>query len=236
MQNKVVAIILARGGSKGIPRKNVLNFVGHPLVAWSVMQAKKTKEIDEVYVSSDSDEILEIAQSYGAKVIKRPDEYAGDTAKSEEAILHALKVLGSDQEIIIMLEPTAPLRKPNDLGNAVKLFRNKGWDSCFSGATLQSFLIWKRDNKGKFTSINYDYKNQGPRQMREPNYHENGAIYMFKPEIVLKNKNRFGGNIGIFPNDFWQSFELDEPEDWNFVELVFRKYLLEDCKNLGINL
>jgi len=236
MQNKVVAIILARGGSKGIPRKNVLNFVGHPLVAWSVMQAKKTKEIDEVYVSSDSDEIIEIAQSYGAKVIKRPDEYAGDAAKSEEAILHALKVLGSDQEIIIMLEPTAPLRKPNDLGNAVKLFRKKGWDSCFSGATLQSFLIWKRDYKGKLTSINYDYKNQGPRQMREPDYHENGAIYMFKPEIVLKNKNRFGGNIGIFPNDFWQSFELDEPEDWNFVELVFRKYLLEDYKNLGINL
>ena len=236
MQNKVVAIILARGGSKGIPRKNVLNFVGHPLVAWSVMQAKKTKEIDEVYVSSDSDEILEIAQSYGAKVIKRPDEYAGDTAKSEEAILHALKVLGSDQEIIIMLEPTAPLRKPNDLGNAVKLFRKKGWDSCFSGATLQDFLIWKRDNNGELTSVNYDYKNQGPRQMREPDYVENGAIYMFKPEIMLKNKNRFGGNIGIFPNDFWQSFELDEPEEWNFVELVFRKYLLEDYKNLGINL
>jgi len=236
MQNKVIAIILARGGSKGIPRKNVLNFVGHPLVAWSVMQAKKTKEIDEVYVSSDSDEILEIAQSYGAKVIKRPDEYAGDTAKSEEAILHALKVLGSDQEIIIMLEPTAPLRKPNDLGNAVKMFRTEGWDSCFSGAALQDFLIWKRDNNGKLTSVNYDYKNQGPRQMREPDYVENGAIYMFKPEIMLKNKNRFGGNIGIFPNYFWQSFEIDEPEDWDFVELVFHKYLSKDYKNLGVNL
>ena len=236
MQNKVVTIILARGGSKGIPRKNVLNFVGHPLVAWSVMQAKKTKEIDEVYVSSDSDEILEIAQSYGAKVIKRPDEYAGDTAKSEEAILHALKVLGSDQEIIIMLEPTAPLRKPNDLGNAVKLFRKNGWDSCFSGATLQDFLIWKRDNNGELTSVNYDYKNQGPRQMREPDYVENGAIYMFKPEIMLKNKNRFGGNIGIFPNDFWQSFEIDEPEDWNFVELIFNKYLKENYKDLGVDI
>ena len=236
MQNKVVAIILARGGSKGIPRKNVLNFVGHPLVAWSVMQAKKTKEIDEVYVSSDSDEILEIAQSYGAKVIKRPDEYAGDTAKSEEAILHALKVLGSDQEIIIMLEPTAPLRKPNDLGNAVKLFRKNGWDSCFSGAILQDFLIWKRDNNGELTSVNYDYKNQGPRQMREPDYVENGAIYMFKPEIMLKNKNRFGGNIGIFPNDFWQSFEIDEPEDWNFVELIFNKYLKENYKDLGVDI
>ena len=234
MQNKVVAIILARGGSKGIPRKNVLNFVGHPLVAWSIMQAKKTKEIDEVYVSSDSDEILEIAQSYGAKVIKRPDQYAGDTAKSEEAILHALKVLGSDQEIIIMLEPTAPLRKPNDLGNAVKLFRKKGWDSCFSGATLQDFLIWKRDNNGELTGVNYDYKKQGPRQMREPDYVENGAIYMFKPEVMLHDKNRFGGKIGIFPNHFWQSFEIDEPDDWNFVELIFNKYLIEDYKDLGV--
>jgi CMP-N,N'-diacetyllegionaminic acid synthase len=233
MKNKVIAIILARGGSKGIPRKNVLEFSGHPLIAWSVMQAKKTKEIDEVYISSDSDEILEIGQNYGAIVIKRPDKYAGDNAKSEEAILHALEVLGSDQDIIIMLEPTAPLRKPNDLGEAVKMFRNKGWDSCFSGATLQDFLIWKKDKNGELISVNYDYKNQGPRQMREPDYVENGAIYMFKPEIMIKDKNRFGGKIGIFPNHFWQSFEIDDPEDWDFVELVFNKYLLQDYKDLG---
>jgi len=231
--NKVVAIILARGGSKGIPRKNVLEFCGHPLVAWSVMQAKNTPEIDEVYISSDSDEILEIAQSYGAQVIKRPDEYATDTAKSEEAILHALEVIGSGQEILIMLEPTAPLRKPNDLSRAVNMFRDKGWDSCFSGAALQDFLIWKKDHNGKLVSVNYDYKNQGPRQMREPDYVENGAIYLFRPEVILKEKNRFGGTIGIFPNDFWQSFEIDEPEDWDFVELVFNKYLLESYKKLG---
>ena len=236
MKNKVIAIILARGGSKGIPRKNILEFAGHPLVAWSVIQAKQTKEIDEVYISSDSDEILEIAQSDGAKMIKRPDKYAGDTAKSEEAILHALEVLGSDQEIIIMLEPTAPLRRPNDLGEAVNMFRNQGWDSCFSGATLQDFLIWKKDESGELISINYDYKNQGPRQMREPDYVENGAIYMFKPEIMLRDKNRFGGKIGIFPNHFWQSFEIDEPEDWDFVELVFHKYLSKDYKNLGVDL
>jgi len=236
MKNKVIAIILARGGSKGIPRKNVLEFSGHPLVAWSVMQAKQTKEIDEVYISSDSDEILEIAQSYGAKVIKRPDEYAGDTAKSEEAILHALEVVGSDQEMVIMLEPTAPLRKPNDLGEAVNMFRKEDWDSCFSGATLQDFLIWKKGENGELISINYDYKNQGPRQMRDPDYVENGAIYMFKPEIMLKGKNRFGGKIGIFPNHFWQSFEIDELEDWDFVELVFNRYLLQDYKNLGVSL
>jgi len=236
MKNKVIAIILARGGSKGIPRKNVLDFAGHPLVAWSVIQAKISKEIDEVYISSDSDEILEIAQSYGAKIIKRPDEISGDSAKSEEAIVHALSILGSNQEMIIMLEPTAPLRKADDLDNCVRMFRNERWDSCFSGALLQDFLLWKKDKNGDLTSLNYDYKNQGPRQMREPDYVENGAIYMFKPEIILKNKNRFGGKIGIFPNHFWQSFEIDEPEDWDFVELVFNKYLLQDYKNLGVDL
>ena len=83
MQNKVVAIILARGGSKGIPRKNVLNFVGHPLVAWSVMQAKKTKEIDEVYVSSDSDEILEIASENNLQVYEDSAQALGAKYKGE---------------------------------------------------------------------------------------------------------------------------------------------------------
>jgi len=230
MSEKVIAIILARGGSKGIPRKNVLEFSGHPLVAWSVIQAKRSKEIDEVYISSDSDEILMIAENYGAKRIKRPDKYSGDTSKSEEAILHALDVLGSDQEIIIMLEPTAPLRRPDDLSAAVRMFRDERWDSCFSGAALQDFLIWKKKESGELESINYDYKKQGPRQLREPDYVENGAIYMFRPKIMQLYKNRFGGKIGIFPNEFWQSFEIDEPSDWNFVELIFNNYLLNEYK------
>ena len=225
-KNQVIAIILARGGSKGIPRKNVLDFAGHPLVAWTVIQAKLSKEVDEVYISSDSDEILEIAEKYGAKIIKRPAEISGDSAKSEEAIIHALSILGADQEMIIMLEPTAPLRKANDIDNCIKMFRNEGWDSCFSGALLQDFLLWKKDKNGNLNSLNYDYKNQGPRQERQPDYVENGAIFVFKPEIMVNEKNRFGGKIGLFPNNFWQSFEIDDPEDWEFVELIFSNYLL----------
>lgn len=234
MTKKVVAIILARGGSKGIPKKNILHFAGHPLVAWSILQAKIANNIDEVYVSSDSEEILKIANEYGAKTIKRPEEFATDSAKSEDAIIHALNVLDDEYEIVIMLEPTAPLRNPEDLGNAVKMFRDKNWDSCFSGATLQDFLIWKKDKNGELISVNYDFKNQGPRQMREPDYVENGAIYMFKPKIMTEEKNRFGGKIGIFPNHFWQSFEIDEPDDWDFVELVFNKYLLQKYIDMGV--
>ncbi len=228
--NKVLAIILARGGSKGIPNKNILDFCGHPLVAWSIMQSKITPNIDEVYVSSDSYKILEIAKKYGAKTIKRPDSISGDTSKSEEAILHALQHLNEKYEIIIMLEPTAPLRKPLDLSQSIEYFRKHNLDSCFSGAALSDFLIWKKNKEGKLISVNYDYKNQGPRQERQPDYVENGAIYMFKQEIFLRENNRFGGNIGIFPNKFWQSFEIDEKDDWDFVELVFNKYLLNDYK------
>jgi len=225
-KNQVIAIILARGGSKGIPRKNVLDFAGHPLVAWTVIQAKLSKEVDEVYISSDSDEILEIAEKYGAKIIKRPAEISGDSAKSEEAIIHALSILGADQEMIIMLEPTAPLRKAEDIDNCIKMFRKEEWDSCFSGALLQDFLLWKKDKNGNLNSLNHDYKNQGPRQERQPDYVENGAIFVFKPEIMVNEKNRFGGKIGLFPNNFWQSFEIDDPEDWEFVELIFSNYLL----------
>ncbi len=228
MNKNIIAIILARGGSKGIPNKNILNFCGKPLVAWSVIQAKLTKEIDDVYISSDSDKILEIAANYGAKKIKRPNEISGDEAKSEEAILHALNIIDRNCECIIMLEPTAPLRQPDDLSNAIKLFYKNKWDSAFSSAELQDFLIWKKDENNKLKGLNYDYKIQEPRQLRETEYVENGAIYMFKPDIIINESNRFGGEIGMIPNKFWQSFEIDEKEDWEFLELIFNHYLLNE--------
>jgi len=227
---KVIAIILARGGSKGIPRKNVLDFCGKPLIAWSVLQAVNTPEIDEVYLSSDCQEILGIAQEYGAKIIKRPDEFASDIASSESAVIHALSTLEFTPEIVIMLEPTAPLRKPDDLGKSIVQFRQEGWDSGFSGAELDDFLIWTRNENNELVSVNYDYVNQTRRQDRKPDYVENGAIYLFKPEILYAN-NRFGGKIGVYMMDFWQSFELDSPDDWGFLELLFNKYLAEYYKN-----
>lgn len=232
MSNKITAIVLARGGSKGIPRKNVLDFMGKPLVAWSIVQARVTPEIDDVYLSSDCDEILGIGKQYGAKIIKRPAHLADDTSKSELSILHALENISYIPEAVIMLEPTAPLRKPDDLSKAIRQFRLEKLDSFFSGAELEDFLIWRKQKDGILNSINYDYKVQGPRQLREPDYVENGAIYMFKPEVVLSNHNRFGGKIGIYMMDFWQSFEIDSPPDWVFVQMIFDYYLIKQYKNL----
>ena len=225
MSEKVVAIILARGGSKGVPKKNILDFCGKPLIAWTILQAINTPKIDDVYLSSDSEEILEIAERYGAERIKRPDDISGDVATSESAVRHALDTIGHELEMVLMLQPTSPLRKPADLDNAVRQFKSEGWDSVFSGAVLEDFLIWRKNESGILESINYDYKNRGKRQDRQHEYVENGSIYLFKPEILAKNNNRMGGKIGIYLMDFWQSFEIDEAEDWELLETLFKKYL-----------
>ena len=225
MSERTAAIILARGGSKGIPKKNIRDFCGKPLIAWTILQAINTPEIDAVYVTSDDDEILDIATSYGAQKIKRPDEMSGDTSTSESAIAHALQGIEPAPAIILMLQPTSPLRKPDDLSSAVRQFKTEMWDSGFSGAVLEDFLIWKKNERGILESTNYDYKNRGRRQERKHEYVENGSIYLFKPEILVKNNNRMGGKIGVSLMDFWQSFEIDEPDDWELLETLFKKYL-----------
>ena len=164
----VAAIIPARGGSRGIPRKNLLDFCGKPLVAWSIIQARNTPLIDAVYVSSDSPEILETAERFGARPIRRPPEISGDTATTESALLHALGTLPAAPEWLALLQPTSPLRKPDDLQRGMLLAQKNRWDSAFSGAVLQDFLIWEQDPKGTLRSFNYDYKNRGQRQDRQP--------------------------------------------------------------------
>ena len=228
LEKKIDVIILARGGSKGIPRKNVLPFLGVPLVELSIRQALNSKLVRNVYLSSDNSEILSKADSFKEVIqVKRPDYLATDDARSEDAVIHWLNnsLISDLPDIVIMLEPTAPLRKPNDIDDSIKAFIEQGVDSLFSGAFLDDFLIWKRNNENKLISVNYDYKVQGPRQMRKPDIVENGALYLFTPQCILQNSNRFGGKIGHYKNDFWQSFEIDSPDDWKFLEIIYANYI-----------
>lgn len=223
----VDAVILARGGSKGIPRKNLLPFLGVPLVELSIRQAKNAKLIRHTYLSSDSDEILSTADNYDVIQIKRPDHLATDSARSEDAIIDLVKRNMKDiPDAILLLEPTAPLRMPHDIDNSINSFIDQNADSLFSGALLEDFLIWRKSSKNnKLESVNYDYKVQGPRQMRKPDIVENGALYLFTPQCILQNSNRFGGKIGHYKNDFWQSFEIDSPDDWKFLEIIYANYI-----------
>ena len=131
MGMRIVCIIPARGGSKRIPGKNIMQFCGKPLIAWSIEQAKASKYIEEVYVSSDSYKILRISGEYGALAIKRPEELATDTSLSEDALLHALDYMDSP-DVIVFLQVTSPVRTTEDIDDAIAQFLIAGADSLFS--------------------------------------------------------------------------------------------------------
>ena len=128
---RIACIILARGGSKRIPRKNIMQFCGKPLIAWSIEQAKASQYIEDVYVSSDDEEILKVSKKYGAKTIERPYELATDSSLSEDALLHALDYMG-DPSIVVFLQPTSPVREAKDIDNALERFMGREVDSLFS--------------------------------------------------------------------------------------------------------
>lgn len=224
---KTIAIILARGGSKEIPKKNIIDFCGKPLLAWSIEQANKAKKISSVWVSSDSEEILEIAKKYGAKTIKRPKSISTGKSSSETGWLHAIKSIEKTQKIdaVIALQATSPLRKSEDLDKALSKFKKNHYDSMFSCSKLKDFFIWKKNKK--FVSVNYDYKNRKRRQDIKEQYLENGSFYIFKPEIFRKYGNRLGGEIGVSILEFWQSFEIDSYDSLQFCEILMKNYLLK---------
>lgn len=233
-RKKTIAIIPARKGSKSIPRKNLASFCGKPLVLWSIEQAVQSHEMSATYVTSDDPEILMLAEKHGALPILRPSEISGDTASTEAALEHALEQIPPPELLniatVVLLQPTSPLRKPGDISGALAQFRSENWDSGFSAAILEDFLIWEKISGTELHPINYDLKNRGRRQDRKPQYVETGSIYLFKPEILRTHHNRLGGKIGMFMQDLWQAFELDNPQDWPLMEGLFRSQLEKACQ------
>jgi N-acylneuraminate cytidylyltransferase len=224
--SKILAFIPARSGSKGIPNKNIKLFNGKPLVEWTINSALKSKQVDKVVVSSDSKKILSISKKLGAEIVLRPKDISGDYATTESAIKHYIKKSKNSFETVVLLSPTSPLREKRDIDNAIKEFKSKKLDSCFSAAKLSDFLIWKLNKKTKkYESINYDFRNRVRRQNRELNYVENGSIYVFKTNLIKNKNNRIAGKIGMYLMNFWQSFELDEKDDWKLLETIQKIYI-----------
>ena len=208
---KINCIILARGGSKGIPKKNIINFNGKPLISYSILQALESKYISKVFVSTDNEEISLVSKKYGANIIERPSHLSGDEATSEDALIHAVEKIEHEEEsdIYVFLQATSPLRDVFDIDNAVEKIINENLDSVFSACELEDFLIWQ-DEKGCLKSINYDYKNRKRRQDCTEKFSvENGSRYVFKKTTLLQNKNRIGEKIGYSLMDLWKAFEID---------------------------
>jgi len=231
---KITAIILARGGSKGLPNKNILNFCGKPLITWTIENCFNAG-ISSVWVSSDSEEILEISKNSGAQILRRPDEISNDSSSSEEAWLHAINYIESVQnnniDFVFAPQVTSPLREAKDIINAIKIIDEEKLDSLFSSSIVEDLFFWKKNNIGILESVNYDWKNRKRRQDISEKFIENGSFYFFKPNILRLNNNRFGGKIGLVKMEFWKMFEIDSKEDFKMCSALMNEFLIQKHPN-----
>lgn len=219
---KVLAIIPARGGSRGIPRKNVRPLAGRPLIAHSIEQARATPEITRVVVSTDDAAIARVAEEYGAEVIVRPAELAGDTATSESALAHVLDTLrdgeGWEPDLVVFLQATSPIRRPDDISRAIRTLLNDGADSLFSATPVHGF-VWRRERgEREPRAFSYDHGNRQRRQDAPEDFVENGSIYVFRPWVLRRLGNRLGGAIAMHLMGAAESFQVDEPGDLELME------------------
>jgi N-acylneuraminate cytidylyltransferase len=208
---KVLTLIPARGGSKEIPKKNIIDIEGKPLLSYAINASIKS-DVDETWVSTEDDEIANIAYLYGSQVIKRPVELSTDDASSESALLHFVNNT-DDFDILVFLQATCPFIKSEDINNAIKLM-NK-YDSVISVSKFDQFL-WN----GKIPM--YNIHNRKRRQNREQTYIETGSMFVTTVENLLKSKNRISKNIGFVEVPKWRSMDIDTQDDLELARSIMR--------------
>jgi YrbI family 3-deoxy-D-manno-octulosonate 8-phosphate phosphatase len=232
---KSLAIIPARGGSKGIPRKNIAPIGGKPLVAWTIEAAQGARNIERVVVSTDDPEIAQIARNFGAEVVHRPAEISGDTASSESALLHVLEELEQSQryrpELLVFLQCTSPLTTAQDIEGTISALREADADSALSVAPFHHFL-WRPDGRGSSIGINHDKSFRPRRQDREPEYVETGAVYVMNTDGFRTARHRFFGKTATFVVPAERAIEIDEPRDLIIAETLLRLRQQEDRRAL----
>ena len=223
---RCVSIIPARGGSKGVPRKNIKPFAGKPLIAHTIDHSVQTPCLTETYVSTDDAEIQRVAEDYGAKVILRPSQLAEDTSPLEPVLSHALSTMSQKPDLVVVLQCTSPLRRPDDIESAVNMLLETNVDSVFS-ATRNKDLFWRRTIEG-LEPVNYDYKHRQRRQDMPQEYIENGSIYVFRTGVFLEEGHHICGRIGVYEMPREYSFEIDDSFDFWLCEKI-----MEWLKNEG---
>lgn len=223
-----IAFIPARGGSKGVVDKNIRNINGFPLIFWSIQQALKSVKVSEVYVSTDSMQIAELAKKFGAKVpFLRPTILASDTASTESAMMHFANWLSKSNDNVqnlILLQPTSPIRLVKTLDSALEFFEETKCDSLLSVTKSHKFC-WKK-SETDFGTAQYDFKNRPRRQdirTQDQNYIETGSIYISNFAKFLHEKNRLFGNIALFETSECEAYEIDTLMDFKICEQIMRE-------------
>ena len=220
---KYLAIIPARGGSKRLPNKNILELNGKPLITWSIESAKKSKYIDDIVITSDSEKILDIAKKYNVKTIKRPDYLASDTATTFDAIKHTIDSLQDKYEYIILLQPTSPLRNEKHIDEAIELLENKNADAIISVCETDHSPLWSNTLPEDLNMSNFlrdEIKNKRSQDLPKF-YRLNGAIYICKTDKLLEEKTFFiKNNIYAYIMDRKSSIDIDDEIDFKLAEIL----------------
>ncbi len=220
-----LAIIPARGGSKGIPRKNIRPLLGKPLIAYNIEQAKSARLVNRVVVSTDDPEIGAISRQYGAEVVWRPAEISGDTASSEAALLHTLEYLRQTEnyqpDLLAFLQCTSPLTLAEDIDGVIQTLLDAGADTALAAIPFHYF-IWKIDETSAAVGVNHDPRVRPLRQERQPQYLESGAVYVMRVPGFLQARHRFFGKTVLYEMPPERRLEIDDPVDFQIAEMLMR--------------
>ena len=219
---RIYAIIPARGSSKRIHKKNVKSLLGKPLLTYSIEQAKSSLYIDKVFVSSEDSKILRLAKKNGANFIKRPLSLAQDHTSTEKVIKHTLVELKKKADFpthVVILQPTSPLRYPEDIDRAIlHLIKTKS-DSLLSVCKNTRF-IWSQNRR----PLNYEINHRPRSQNKKSDFIENGSIYITSVSAFNKFKNRLGGKIVFYVQPPECGFEIDDYLDWDICQFLMKRY------------
>jgi CMP-N-acetylneuraminic acid synthetase len=217
----VLAVIPARGGSKGIPGKNIRDLSGKPLVAYSIEAALQSKTVQRIAVSTDDQKIADISISFGAEVIYRPADISGDMAASELALLHVLDILrqreGYCPDLLVFLQCTCPLTLPEDIDGTVQILLEENADSAFA-ASSGHYLLWSKLDDGNMVGINHNKNKRLMRQQVDNQFVETGAVYVMRVDGFLTAKNRFFGKTVGYELPRERFCDIDTPVDFLLAE------------------
>jgi len=226
----VIAIIPARGGSIGIPKKNIINVAGKPLISYIIGAAEGSKFISKIIVSTDDEEIASVAKKFKADVIMRPSELSRDDSPSELALLHVLDYLKEKKlknpEIIVFLQCTCPLTSSDDIDQTIIKLLSEDADTSFT-VTPSHYFLWTEDPDGEAIAVNHDKNVRKRRQDCEPQFIETGSVYVMRSDGFLKNKHRFFGKtvMNIIPPE--RVLDIDEISDIARAEFAIQRQKLK---------
>jgi len=226
---EILAVIPARGGSKGVPKKNIRLLTGKLLIAYSVEQAKKSKYISRAIVSTENEEIAEIAREWNAEVIKRPQDLAKDDTATIDVIIHVLDYLRKEEkyapDAVVLLQPTSPLRTSKDIDDALELFLNNR--NCLSLVSVTEFdhpPWWALKIENGYLSPIFDEKYIKMRRQKLPkSYKPNGAIFIATPKVLYEYKTFYTPKTIAYLMPPERSVDIDTEFDFLIAEFLINK-------------